>query len=204
MMSPLTVSQFLPPSFRLDVVIFDEASQVLPQDAINCVYRGDSLIVAGDQKQLPPTDFFAHTEDIDDEYDEDVPDSFESLLNMCKGTGLMRSLSLRWHYRSRHEALIAFSNNEFYRNELVSFPGARDAGDDIGVTFTRIAGVYDRGQTRSNVTEAKSVAERILHHYTTRSNLSLGVIAMSDAQARAHRFSPGAREFAERFLRGSS
>jgi very-short-patch-repair endonuclease len=184
MMSPLTVSQFLPPSFRFDVVIFDEASQVLPQDAINCIYRGDSLIVAGDQKQLPPTDFFARTEEEDDEYDEDAPDSFESLLDMCKGTGLMRSLSLRWHYRSRHESLIAFSNSEFYDNELVSFPSARETGDDIGVTFTKVDGVYDRGKSRSNVIEARAVAERVLQHYTSRPDLSVGVIAMSDAQAR--------------------
>ncbi|GLY74094.1 DUF4011 domain-containing protein [Actinoallomurus iriomotensis] len=93
MMSPLTVSQFLPPSFHFDVVIFDEASQVLPQDAINCVYRAGSLIVAGDEKQLPPTNFFAHTEEEDDEYEEEAPDSFESLLDMCKGVGVLPSLS---------------------------------------------------------------------------------------------------------------
>ncbi|MEV0402979.1 DUF3320 domain-containing protein [Actinoallomurus sp. NPDC050550] len=185
MMSPLTVSQFLPPSFHFDVVVFDEASQVLPQDAINCVYRAGSLIVAGDQKQLPPTNFFAHTEDEDDEYDEEAPDSFESLLDMCKGVGVLPSLSLRWHYRSRHESLIAFSNSEFYDDKLVSFPSAWDTGDDFGVTFTKVDGVYDRGGSRTNAIEAKAVAERVLHHYATRPKLSLGVIAMSEAQARA-------------------
>ncbi|MBW8486195.1 DUF3320 domain-containing protein [Actinomadura parmotrematis] len=185
MMSPLTVSQFLPPGYRFDVVIFDEASQVLPQDAVNCVYRGGSLIVAGDQKQLPPTDFFAQTDDSgDDEYDEDVPDSFDSLLDMCKGSGLIRSLSLSWHYRSRHEGLIAFSKNQFYEN-LVTFPGAFESGDDVGVTFSKVPGVYERGRSRSNPIEAAAVAARVLQHFRTRPNLSLGVVAMSDAQARA-------------------
>ncbi|MFC0039637.1 DUF3320 domain-containing protein [Actinomadura rayongensis] len=186
MMSPLTVSQFLPPGYRFDVVIFDEASQVLPQDAINCVYRGASLIVAGDQKQLPPTDFFAQTDDSDDdEYDEDIPDSFDSLLDMCKGSGLIRSLPLTWHYRSRHETLIAFSNRRFYGNGLVTFPGAFESGNDVGVTFTKVQGVYERGRSRKNPIEADAVAERVLHHYRTRPNLSLGVVAMSDAQAHA-------------------
>jgi very-short-patch-repair endonuclease len=186
MMSPLTVSQFLPPGYRFDVVIFDEASQVLPQDAVNCVYRGDSLIVAGDQKQLPPTDFFAQSDDSgDDEYDEDVPDSFDSLLDMCKGSGLIRSLPLSWHYRSRHEGLIAFSNRRFYGGGLVTFPGAFESGDDVGVTFTKVPGVYERGRSRRNPIEADAVAERVLHHYRTRPHLSLGVVAMSDAQAHA-------------------
>ncbi|GLY74095.1 DUF3320 domain-containing protein [Actinoallomurus iriomotensis] len=95
------------------------------------------------------------------------------------------SLSLRWHYRSRHESLIAFSNSEFYDDKLVSFPSAWDTGDDFGVTFTKVDGVYDRGGSRTNATEATVVAERVLHHYATRPQLSLGVIAMSEAQARA-------------------
>ncbi|WP_149263576.1 DUF3320 domain-containing protein [Actinomadura sp. K4S16] len=186
MMSPLTVSQFLPAGYRFDVVIFDEASQVLPQDAVNCVYRGGSLIVAGDQKQLPPTDFFAQADDSgDDEYDEEVPDSFDSLLDMCKGSGLIRSLPLSWHYRSRHEGLIAFSNRWFYGDGLVTFPGASESGDDVGVTFTKVPGVYERGRTRRNPIEADAVAERVLHHYRTRPNMSLGVVAMSEAQAHA-------------------
>lgn len=94
MMSPLTVSQFLPPDFKFDVVIFDEASQVLPQDAVNSVYRGNALIVAGDQKQLPPTSFFSAggDSDDDDEWDEDGTDGFESILDMCKASGVLRGL----------------------------------------------------------------------------------------------------------------
>jgi hypothetical protein len=119
MMSPLTVSQFLPPTLHFDAVIFDEASQVRPSDAINCVYRGSQLIVAGDDKQLPPTSFFeAVTVDGDDEWEEDQFDEFESILQLSKGSGGFRELPLNWHYRSQHEDLIAYSNHSFYGGRL--------------------------------------------------------------------------------------
>ncbi|WP_415941160.1 DUF3320 domain-containing protein [Streptomyces sp. 067-1] len=185
MMSPLTVSQFLPADFHFDVVVFDEASQVRPSDAINCVYRGRTLVVAGDEKQLPPTSFFdASVEDDSDEYAEDVPDSFESLLHACKA-GAMRELPLRWHYRSRHEDLITFSNREFYDNSMVTFPGAVDQGNDVGVAFLKADGVYDRGGRRDNRAEAECVARRVLHHFDTRPGRTLGVVALSQAQASA-------------------
>ncbi|MFF0016218.1 DUF3320 domain-containing protein [Streptomyces sp. NPDC005374] len=186
MMSPLTVSQFLPPDFEFDVVIFDEASQVLPQDAVNSVYRGKALIVAGDQKQLPPTSFFAAASDSDDdEWDEDATDSFESILDMCKASGVLRGLPLRWHYRSRHENLIAFSNHDFYDNSMVTFPGALEQGPDIGVEFIKADGVYDRGGSSDNPLEAAKVAQRVLHHFDTRPEHTLGVVALSKAQAEA-------------------
>ncbi|MGW1881583.1 DUF3320 domain-containing protein [Streptomyces sp. NPDC001970] len=185
MMSPLTVSQFLPADYHFDVVVFDEASQVRPSDAINCIYRGRTLIVAGDDKQLPPTSFFDSSVDDDaDEYAEDVPDSFESLLHACKA-GAMRELPLRWHYRSRHENLITFSNREFYENSMVTFPGALDEGNDVGVAFLKAGGVYDRGGRRDNRAEAAFVAERVIHHFDTRPAKTLGVVALSQAQASA-------------------
>ncbi|MER5383522.1 DUF3320 domain-containing protein [Streptomyces sp. NPDC002688] len=185
MMSPLTVSQFLPPDFHFDVVVFDEASQVRPSDAVNCVYRGRTLVVAGDDKQLPPTSFFDSSVDDDsDEYAEDVPDSFESLLHACKA-GAMRELPLCWHYRSRHENLITFSNREFYGNSMVTFPGALDEGNDVGVAFLKADGVYDRGGRRDNRLEADFVARRVLHHFDTRPGRTLGVVALSQAQASA-------------------
>lgn len=185
MMSPLTVSQLLPADYHFDVVIFDEASQVRPADAINCVYRADSLVVAGDEKQLPPTSFFdSSVEDDSDQYDEDVPDSFESLLHACKA-GALRELSLCWHYRSRHENLITFSNRSFYRNSMVTFPGALDLGNDIGVEFLPTQGVYDRGGRRDNRMEADFVAGRVIHHFDTRPDRTLGVVALSQAQAAA-------------------
>lgn len=185
MMSPLTVSQFLPADYHFDVVIFDEASQVRPSDAVNCIYRGRSLVVAGDDKQLPPTSFFdSSVEDESDEYDEDLPDSFESLLDACKA-GAVRVLPLRWHYRSRHEDLITFSNRSFYRNSMVTFPGAVEHGNDVAVAFYRAEGVYDRGGRRDNRTEAERVAERVIHHFDTRPGRTLGVVALSQAQATA-------------------
>ncbi|MFD8740738.1 DUF3320 domain-containing protein [Streptomyces sp. NPDC059618] len=185
MMSPLTVSQFLPPDFHFDVVVFDEASQVRPSDAVNCVYRGRTLVVAGDDKQLPPTSFFDSSVDDDtDEYAQDVPDSFESLLHACKA-GAMRELPLGWHYRSRHENLITFSNREFYGNAMVTFPGALDEGNDVGVAFLEADGVYDRGGRRDNRLEADFVARRVLHHFDTRPGRTLGVVALSQAQASA-------------------
>ncbi|MGW6820941.1 DUF3320 domain-containing protein [Streptomyces sp. NPDC055005] len=186
MMSPLTVSQFLPPDFRFDVVIFDEASQVLPQDAVNSVYRGSALIVAGDQKQLPPTSFFSSgSDDDDDEWDEEAADSFESVLDACKASGVLRGLPLRWHYRSRHENLIAFSNNDFYDNTMMTFPGAYEQSPDLGVEFFKADGVYDRGGRSDNPGEAAAVAQRVIHHFATRPQLSLGVVALSKAQADA-------------------
>ncbi|WP_236576441.1 DUF3320 domain-containing protein [Streptomyces sp. HF10] len=185
MMSPLTVSQFLPADFHFDVVIFDEASQVRPSDAINCIYRGRSLVVAGDDKQLPPTSFFdTAVEDDSDEYAEDAPDSFESLLHACKA-GAMRELPLRWHYRSRHENLITFSNREFYANSMVTFPGALEAGNDVGVAYFRTDGVYDKGGRRDNQREAEYVTQRVIHHFDTRPGRTLGVVALSQAQAAA-------------------
>ncbi|MFG2627366.1 DUF3320 domain-containing protein [Streptomyces sp. NPDC048473] len=187
MMSPLTVSQFLPSDFRFDVVIFDEASQVLPQDAVNSIYRGDALIVAGDQKQLPPTSFFSAggDSDEDDEWDEDGAVGFESVLDACKASGVLRGLPLRWHYRSRHENLIAFSNHEFYDNTMVTFPGALEQSPDVGVEFIKADGVYDRGGRSNNPLEAARVAQRVIHHFATRPGLTLGVVALSKAQAEA-------------------
>ncbi|MFE1960584.1 DUF3320 domain-containing protein [Streptomyces sp. NPDC059479] len=185
MMSPLTVSQLLPADYRFDVVVFDEASQVRPGDAVNCIYRGRALVVAGDEKQLPPSSFFdSSVEDDSDEYAEDIPDSFESLLHACKA-GAMRELPLRWHYRSRHENLITFSNREFYQNSMVTFPGAIDEGNDVGVAFLKADGVYDRGGRRDNRAEADFVAERVIHHFDTRPGRTLGVVALSQAQASA-------------------
>ncbi|MFE2297465.1 DUF4011 domain-containing protein [Streptomyces sp. NPDC059445] len=186
MMSPLTVSRFLPPDFTFDVVIFDEASQVLPQDAINCIYRARALIVAGDENQLPPTAFFTAGEDEeDDPYAEEETPRYESLLSLAKGNGMLKELSLRWHYRSRHEHLIAFSNKQFYRGAMTTFPGAFSEGPDVGVAFFKAEhGVYHSGSAaRNNPGEAVEVARRVIHHFRTRPDRSLGVVALSQSQA---------------------
>ena len=182
MMSPLSVSQFLAPDMRFDVVIFDEASQVRPCDAVNALYRGRAMIVAGDQKQLPPTSFFEQTTDAGDEWVEEAPADFDSVLDLAKGAGAFRSLSLRWHYRSRHEHLIAFSNHSFYGGELVTFASPTQSADDLGVALIAVDGVYRRGTTRDNPVEAYAVAERVFAH-AERGERSIGVVAFSEAQA---------------------
>ena len=114
MMSPLSVSQFIPADFRFDCVIFDEASQVRPCDAIGSIYRGKQVIIAGDERQLPPTTFFAHTKAGDnDGYDpEDVPD-FESVLKLSQGSAGIPTMPLKWHYRASM-APHHITNREFY------------------------------------------------------------------------------------------
>ena len=196
MMSPLTVSMFLTPEMRFDAVIFDEASQVVPADAVNCIYRGAQLIVAGDQKQLPPTDFFARAEDADWTNDADVAgdgavdgalDTFQSVLDLCKAAGGLGSLPLTWHYRSRHEDLITYSNYRFYDGGLRTFPSAAFDSADLGVEHFLVDGRYRRSGARDNPVEARKVAELVAHHVHTRPNLSLGVVTFSTAQEDAVR-----------------
>lgn len=192
MMSPLTVSQFLPPALHFDAVIFDEASQVRPSDAINCIYRGSQLIIAGDDQQLPPTSFFeAVSVDGDDEWEEDQFEEFESVLKLGKGSAGLRQLPLKWHYRSQHENLIAYSNYSFYEGRLVTFPGAAADAGDLGVKFYPVtASVYRRGTARDNPKEAGVVVERVLDwaRYSLENParaVTLGVVAFSEAQANA-------------------
>jgi len=178
MMSPLAVSTYLDaPELKFDVVIFDEASQVRPHDAICAIYRGKQLVVGGDPKQLPPTDFFHRTGD-DAEDSDDASAGFESLLDICVALGLTRK-RLRWHYRSRREGLIAFSNKYIYEGRLVTFPSA-DEASGRAVTFEKVPG--GRFKDGINPVEAKYVAVRVLEHARTNSDRSLGVIAFSQRQ----------------------
>jgi hypothetical protein len=183
MMSPLAVSQYLPSDIEFDVVIFDEASQVTPGDAINCIYRGKALITAGDQRQLPPTNFFAVTAETDEDSDEDdLANDYESILDLMKSCGGFSSLTLRWHYRSRHEHLITYSNHSFYDGRLITFPGAIDEDANLGVHFHLVDGIYRRSAGQDNPKEAQAVADRVINHFDTRPNSSLGVVAFSAAQ----------------------
>jgi Protein of unknown function (DUF4011)/REase_MTES_1575/AAA domain len=185
MMSPLTVSHFLAPTHSFDIVVFDEASQVPPQDAVNCVYRGKQLIVAGDGRQLPPTPFFqvAELEDAWREDSDEPTEDMESILDSCEA--LLPEHSLRWHYRSRHEHLIAFSNEHIYDRSLLTFPSADHHSPTKGVRFTHVPdGVYERGRTAANRPEARVVAERVIAHLQ-QSPRSVGVIAFNLAQSNA-------------------
>lgn len=183
MMSPLAVSQYLPSDIQFDVVIFDEASQVMPGDAVNCIYRGAALIAAGDQKQLPPTSFFmASTVGDEDDEEEDLASDYESVLDLMKSSGSFNAITLRWHYRSRHEHLIAFSNASFYESKLVTFPSAVDHDDHLGVKLHQVNGTYRRSGARDNPDEAKAVAARVINHFDNRPGESVGVVAFSAAQ----------------------
>ncbi len=185
LMSPLSVAQFLetrlPP---FDLVVFDEASQIPVWDAIGAIARGTGVIVVGDSKQLPPTSFF-NTLDGDDESDDGMSsvDDVESILNECNASGIP-AMRLRWHYRSRHETLIAFSNYHYYKNELHTFPSPAERSDQLGVSFHHVAeGVYDRGGSRTNRAEAERVVEevvRLLRDPT--SDDSIGIVTFNLSQ----------------------
>lgn len=181
LMSPLSVSTFLAPgSVHFDVVIFDEASQIFPQDAIGAIYRAKQLIVVGDSKQMPPSNFFnssIESED-DDEETGDVTD-FESILDLCSTS--MQQLRLRWHYRSRYEQLILFSNRNFYDNHLVTFPSSKGDTPGVGVDYFHVDGIFDR-KSHTNRKEAEFIIERIYQHIEEYPNRSLGVVAFSVAQ----------------------
>lgn len=186
LMSPLSVSLYLDSDlFKFDVVIFDEASQISSEDAIGAIYRSNQVIVAGDREQLSPTNFFAAStgeKQLSDESEEDT-ESAESILDEC-GNVLDR-LSLRWHYRSRHENLINFSNAKIYKN-LITSPSAKEGEDDFGVQFIPVKdGIYDRSGSRTNIIEAKKVGELVFEHFKKHPERSLGVIALSQAQQAA-------------------
>ena len=193
LMSSLSVAQFLDPAkHTFDVVVFDEASQICPEDAVGAIMRSRQLVVVGDSKQLPPTQFFAvgETEDYDDE-DEESPDKgilYDSILEECSGAGLPRKM-LRWHYRSRCESLIAFSNKHFYSNQLVTFPNPVVEGDDACVSLVLVPdGVYLRGKQAgggTNRPEARRVAGMVMEHFQRNPHQSLGVIAFSQTQQTA-------------------
>lgn len=183
MMSPLSVSHFLTTQHQFDLVLFDEASQVPPQDAINCVYRGKQLIVAGDSRQLPPTSFFQVGE-LDGIDDDDPQEDMESVLDSC--TALLPEFKLSWHYRSRNEDLISFSNQHIYDDELITFPTPDHLSAEMGVSVTFVPdGVYDRGRSQTNPIEARVVAERLVSCLRDASGRSVGVIAFNSAQAAA-------------------
>ena len=187
MMSPLSVADFLAPgSLIFDLVIFDEASQVRPVDAFGSLVRGTQVIVVGDEKQLPPTSFFETL--VADGGGDDGPGlvrDVESILEMFRARGAPES-ELRWHYRSRHESLIAVSNHEFYEDKLVVFPSPIERSGRLGLVLRHMPdSVYGRGGSRVNREEARAVARAVMEHASHSPQDSLGVAAFSLAQAQA-------------------
>ncbi|WP_419820656.1 DUF4011 domain-containing protein [Acinetobacter sp.] len=162
LMSPLSVAQYLDPESKFDVVIFDEASQIPVWDAIGALARGKQSIVVGDNKQMPPTSFFGKGDS--EAIDEDVTEDLESILDECLAAQLPE-LVLNWHYRSRYESLIQFSNQKYYKGELLTFPAP--VARDSAIQLHPVQGVYDKGDTRTNKAEAQAIVQFIIQHLTT-------------------------------------
>ena len=202
MMSPLSIAKFVPPgSIKFDLVIFDEASQVRPMDAMGAILRAKQAVVVGDSKQLPPTAFFDRIVDDDDDLSQTA--DLESVLGLFCSRGVPERM-LRWHYRSRHESLIAVSNREFYDNRLVVFPSPDKGREDTGLRLRHDpTAFYGRGM---NPDEARQVAEAVMRHAAERPDQTLGVAAFSLRQARRiedeleilRRRDPSAEEFFRR------
>ena len=181
MMSPMSIARFLPPGWlEFDVVVFDEASQVKAVDAFGAILRGRQIIVVGDTRQMPPTDFFSREVEMDEE--DNTTSDIESVLAMFRACGTQERY-LSWHYRSRHESLIAVSNVEFYDRKLVVFPAP---GTNLHATGLKLHylpdALYDRSRTRTNREEARAVAQAVMAHAANKPNLSLGVVAFSIVQ----------------------
>ncbi len=179
LMSPLSVSTFLESGkIGFDTIVFDEASQIFPQDAIGTIYRGKQLIVVGDSKQMPPSNFFNASSDAEEDEDTDITD-FDSILDIC--TSVFDTERLAWHYRSHYEQLIAFSNMNFYNNHLITFPSSTKDKKGIGVDYYFADGIFDR-KSKTNRKEAEFVVDLVRKHITDYPDRSLGVVAFSVAQ----------------------
>lgn len=186
LMSPLSIAQYLDPKQPpFDLVVFDEASQIPVWDAIGAIARGTEVIVVGDSKQLPPTNFFNVAESEDDHEmltDEYFVEDMDSILKECRAA-MIPPLDLKWHYRSRHESLIAFSNFHYYDNKLHTFPSPEERSAKLGVTFRHVAdGVYDRGKSRTNRAEANQVVDEIVRLLREENPDSIGVVTFNLSQ----------------------
>ena len=179
LMSPISVAQFIdldqPP---FDIVCFDEASQMPTSEAIGAIARGKALICVGDPKQMPPTSFFS-TNAVD-ESEADI-DDMESILDDCITLSLPARY-LTWHYRSRHESLIAFSNIQYYDGKLFTFPSVDDRVSKV--RFIPVDGTYDFGKTRSNRAEAEAIVKEVIRRLSDNalSQRSIGIVSFSKVQ----------------------
>jgi very-short-patch-repair endonuclease len=191
LMSPLSVAQYLPPGqLSFDLVVIDEASQVPPEEAIGVIARGRQMIVVGDDKQLPPTNFFrlvAGEDELAEEAAQDAvpaarPRDFESILTLARARGQAERM-LRWHYRSRHPSLIALSNQTCYGGGLLLPPSPSPVGEDLGLSLVAAPrGHYERGGSGRNPAEAELIAAAVERHLAFHPERSLGVACFSVAQ----------------------
>ena len=184
MMGPQAVAQFLEPGrFHFDIIVMDEASQLRPEQAIGAIARGSQLVVVGDPKQLPPTSFFSRMSVVDGDSDDGIgqlaTSDAESILDVCIAH-FQPVRSLRWHYRSRHESLIAFSNHHFYRGNLVVFPSPFPKGKALGLSYHYVReGVYEN---QMNHVEARRVVDAAVDHILHRPDDSLGIVTLNIKQ----------------------
>ncbi len=181
LMSPLSIAQYLPADLApFDLVIFDEASQIAPWDAIGSIARGNQVVIAGDPRQMPPTSFFNRAASATD---DDVEEDMESILDECLAAGIPKH-SLSWHYRSRHESLIAFSNHRYYDSNLITFPAAVTRAS--AVTWRRVDGVYAKGRGRTNQAEAEAMVAEAVARLTdpsfTGAGKTLAIVTLNSDQ----------------------
>ena len=182
LMSPLSVAQYLAADQRLfDLVVFDEASQITVWDAVGAISRGRNVIVVGDPKQMPPTSFFERSPTSDWENHFDYPEDLESILDEAMGAKLKWHRLTR-HYRSRNESLIAFSNQRYYQDDLVTFPAPET--QDTAVTLMKVDGIYDRGRTRTNPIEAEAVVKAVVQRLKDpkTNSQSIGIVTFNAEQ----------------------
>ena len=177
MMSPLAVAQYLPTSAMFDLCIIDEASQMPPEDAVGALSRCHQAVIVGDTNQLPPTSFF-RTMIEDDDVDEDDAVLDESILEMANGV-FRPARRLRWHYRSKHSGLIAFSNRHIYSSDLIVFPSPSETRSDMGVSLVEVAGCYKSGV---NADEASAMIQATLLFMRTYPDRSLGLVTLNQKQ----------------------
>lgn len=175
MMGPQSVAQFLPrEAGEFDLVVIDEASQLPLERAVGTIARGKQIVVVGDSKQLPPTDYFTRAGTTNEE-DEFAAIATESVLEAC--ITCFPERHLRWHYRSRHETLIAFSNRHFYKDELIVAPSPHAADTGLGITGIYLKDAVYRDQM--NTLEARRVVSAAVEHILTRPDDSLGVVTLN-------------------------
>lgn len=179
LMSPMSIAQFLEAEYGMfDLVVFDEASQVPTPEAIGALGRGKQCIIVGDPKQLPPTSFFM-TKNSLDEFEDSEEEDLDNILEDCLALSMTESYLL-WHYRSRHESLIAFSNRNFYDNMLYTYPSPKDMVSMV--TLRENKGIYDRGGSRTNRVEAEEIVGETVKRLKSKDKKSLGIVTFSSVQ----------------------
>ncbi|ESP94675.1 DUF3320 domain-containing protein [Pseudoalteromonas luteoviolacea] len=184
MMSPMSIATYLKQgALEFDLVIFDEASQIPAPDALGAMMRGNQVIVVGDSKQMPPNNLFGKSVELDDEeLEKSDTAEIESILALMESKGAPSHM-LKWHYRSRHDSLIAVSNEQFYKNELIAFPSPGGHRDATGLKFHYLPDTwYDKGGSRTNTGEVNAIVVAVLKHAMTKPHLSLGIVAFSLSQ----------------------